>query len=85
MGEKGWLTILVRTYVAGGQDLDDRGKQGPVGDVRSYAHESLPLTMKRVRNYLHTLEAFYKRPFFPSLGARRSYKRLEKIFARVMK
>lgn len=59
IGEKGWFTILVHVgrWRQRGQDLDDRGKQDPVRDVRSYAHESLPLTMKRVRNYLHTLEA----------------------------
>lgn len=39
IGEK-MLTILVHVRSCGGQDLDDRGKQGPVRDVRSYAHES---------------------------------------------
>ena len=51
------------------------GKQASIRSVRSHAHQSLALTVKRVHNYSYIRSgAFYKRPFFPSLGARRSWK-----------
>lgn len=50
------------------------GKQASIRSVRSHAHQSPALTVKHVHNYLYSKSgAFYKRPFFPSLGARRSW------------